>query len=74
METRETKKYSGTRFEECLDIGVETQPCLGGQGRQMITNIANEADRENKLMLTKGERQGRDGLGVWDEQIQLYIN
>lgn len=53
VETRETKKYSGTRVEECLGIGVETQPCLGGQGRQMITNIVNEADRENKLCLPK---------------------
>lgn len=58
METRETKKYSGTRFEECLGIGVETQPCLGEQGRQMITNIANEADRENKLCLPKEKGGG----------------
>ena len=29
-------------------------------------NRPTDIDRENKLMVTKGERQGRDKLGGWD--------
>ena len=29
--------------------------------------------RENRLMVTKGERVGRDTLGVWDQKIKTAI-
>ena len=37
------------------------------QNRNRLTGI------ENKLMVTKGERGGRDKLGVWDLQIHTII-
>ena len=30
-------------------------------------------DIENKLMVTKGERRGRNKLGVWDQQIHTTM-
>ena len=40
-----------------------------------IQNRSRLADIENKLLVTKGERdKGKDKLGVWDEQNKLpYI-
>ena len=35
-----------------------------------LQNRNRLTDTENKLMVTKGERVGRDKLGVWDQQIQ----
>ena len=35
--------------------------------------MRKEIDIENKLMATKGERGGRDKLGVWDQQVQTTI-
>ena len=37
------------------------------QNRNRLTDV------ENKLRVTKGERVGRDKLGVWDEQIHTII-
>ena len=28
---------------------------------------------EKKLMVTKGEKQGEDKLGIWDQQIHITI-
>ena len=32
-----------------------------------------DSQTENKLMVTKEERQGRDKLGGWNEQIHITI-
>ena len=36
-----------------------------------IQRTGPDSQTENKLMVTKGERVGRDKLGVWDLQIQI---
>ena len=33
---------------------------------ELIYKTNRSTDMENKLMVTKGERRGRDKLGVWD--------
>ena len=36
-----------------------------------IQRTEPDSQIENKLMVTKGERVGRDKLGVWDLQVQI---
>ena len=38
-----------------------------------MQNRNRPTDIENKLMATKGERGGRDKLGVWDYHIHTTI-
>ena len=47
-----------------------------GQDWNNLGNNNNKkllTDLENKLTVTKGERWGRDKLGVWDSQIHSPI-
>ena len=38
-----------------------------------MTTAYSTTDTENKLMVTKGERWGREKLGVWDQHIYTTI-
>ena len=43
---------------------------LKNDTNELIYKTRRLTDVENKLVVTKGERQERDKLGVWDSQIQ----
>ena len=43
---------------------------LKNDTNELIYKTSKLTDVENKLVVTKGERQERDILGVWDSQIQ----
>lgn len=44
-----------------------------GHGLTYLQNGNRVIDTENRLVIDKGRRSRKDGLGIWDEQMQTII-
>ena len=62
------QKYLLSRKEQHSPGGNKTDPYMN-----LYANRNRHMDIENKLMVTKGRRDGRDKLGVWDQQIYTIM-